>query len=142
MSKLEVFDCKQTSWEGLWWHPEYSSFSSAAINLSQLKKYKGSVRLYVRKNKFYKGGENGRPNYHFCFKDSKAAFAKEIEIEEIQRAESDGSLDMEVLTIDSAVDVAIRLLHDLEYGYSMDDLVVEADRFMTDEAISIRDLIN
>ena len=54
---LDTFDRKQTKWEGLWWHPEYGGFSSASINLSKLKQFKGNVRLYVRKNKFFNGGE-------------------------------------------------------------------------------------
>lgn len=81
VSKLEVFDGKQTSWEGLWYHPETAGFSSASINLSALKKFKGAVRLYVRKNKFYNKGENGRPNYVFCLRDSRSPMF-EIGIEE------------------------------------------------------------
>lgn len=82
MTKLEPFDNKQTNWEGLWWHSEYNGFSSAAINLSALRKFKGTVRLYVRKNKYYNNGENGRPNYHFCLKDAQADMFRTIEIEE------------------------------------------------------------
>ena len=81
MGKLEVFDGKQTTWEGLWWHPEYQGFSSAAIDLSQLRKFKGKVRLYVRRNKFFEKGTN-RPNYCFCLKDSKSPTFTEIEIED------------------------------------------------------------
>lgn len=79
--KLETFDGKQTSWGGLWWHPEYNGFSSESINLSQLKKFKGTVRLYVRKNKFFNNGENGRPNYCFCFKDSNSEVFKNFDVE-------------------------------------------------------------
>lgn len=81
MGKLEVFDGKQTNWEGLWWHPEYAGFSSATINLSELKKYKGNVRLYVRKNQFYEKGTN-RPNYRFCLKDSESPTFTAIGIED------------------------------------------------------------
>ena len=66
MTKLETFDNKQTKWEGLWWHGEYNGFSSATIDLSALKQFKGKVRLYVRKNKFYENGKNRRPNYFFA----------------------------------------------------------------------------
>lgn len=69
---MKTFDCKQTSWEGLWYHPETLGYTSAAINLSKLKQFKGAVRIYVRKNKYYNGGENGRPNYVFCIKDAKS----------------------------------------------------------------------
>lgn len=89
MAKLETFDNRQTSWQGLWWHPEYNSFSSAAIDLSQIRKFKGTVRLYVKKNKFYNGGENGRPNYHFCMKDAKSDNPKMVEVESQPIAQSE-----------------------------------------------------
>ena len=82
MSKLQVIDGKQTNWEGLWWHPEYNGFSSATISLSELRKFKGNVRLYVRKNMFFNKGENGRPNYRFCLKDSDSPTFRTLEIED------------------------------------------------------------
>lgn len=69
MGRLEPIDGKCSTWEGLWWHPETNSFTSASLSLSDLRKYKGAVRLIVRKNKYYNGGENGRPNYKFCLRD-------------------------------------------------------------------------
>lgn len=82
MSKLQVFDGKTTNWEGLWWHPEYCGFSSATISLAELRKFKGNVRLYVRKNKYFNGGENGRPNYNFCLKDADAQVFHTLEVED------------------------------------------------------------
>lgn len=78
--KLESIEKKQTNWLGLWWHPEYNGFSSEAIDLAQLRKFKGKVRLYVRKNKFYNNGENGRPNYNFCLKDADAEVFQLFEV--------------------------------------------------------------
>ena len=77
---MKTFDCKQTKWEGLWWHPEYAGFSSSSINLAKLKEFKGNVRLLVRKNKYYNNGENSRPNYLFCIKDSKSDIFRNIEV--------------------------------------------------------------
>lgn len=77
---LQSFDGRQTNWEGLWWHPEYCGYSSKAFNLSELKKFKGTVRIYARKNKFYNNGENGRPNMSFCLKDSKSDAFTELSI--------------------------------------------------------------
>lgn len=82
MGQLETFESKQTSWSGLWWHKEYNGFSSAAFNLSVLKKFKGTVRLYVRKNKYYNGGENGRPNYVFCLKDANSNTLTQFDVED------------------------------------------------------------
>lgn len=69
--KLKSFERQQTTWEGLWYHPEQLGFSSAVINLSKLKAFKGTVVLYVRKNKYYKEGSN-RPNYVFSIRDAKS----------------------------------------------------------------------
>jgi len=77
---MKTFDAKQTSWEGLWFHPETNGYISATFNLSKLKQFKGTVRMYVRKNKFYNSGENGRPNYVFCIKDSDSETFSEVEV--------------------------------------------------------------
>lgn len=69
--KLKSFERQQTTWEGLWYQPEWLGFSSATINLSKLKAFKGTVILYVRKNKYYKEGSN-RPNYVFSIRDAKS----------------------------------------------------------------------
>jgi len=82
MAKLETFDNKQTNWEGLWWHAECNGFSSKAIDLSALRQFKGKVRLYIRKNKSYEGGKNGRPNYQFCIKDARSEAFSSIEVVE------------------------------------------------------------
>lgn len=82
MAKLEPIDKKQTNWVGLWYHPEYGGYSSAVISLAELRKFKGMVRVYVRKNKFYKGGTNGRPNYNFCIKDANSKTFVELEVED------------------------------------------------------------
>ena len=85
MANLEVFDQKRTKWEGLWYHNDTHYYSSAAINLSQLKKFKGTVRIFARKNRWYNDGENGRPNMVFTICDSDAENPREIEVEGISR---------------------------------------------------------
>lgn len=82
MGRLEPMNGKQTKWDGLWWHPEYNGFSSGVISLADIRKFKGNVRLYVRKNKFYNNGENGRPNYCFCLKDANSEIFHLMEVEE------------------------------------------------------------
>ena len=81
---MNTFDKKQTNWEGLWYQKNGQYFQSAVIDLSKLKDFKGTVRLFVRKNKFYNNGENSRPNYVFCIRDAKSDYAEEIEIEDIE----------------------------------------------------------
>lgn len=87
MSKLDLFEGLQTKWCGLWYHPHNGGFSSTAFNLSELKKFKGTVKIYVKKNKFYKKDTN-RPNYVFCIKDSNSPTFIELEIEEDEDAKS------------------------------------------------------
>ena len=66
MSKLEVFDGKQTNWGGLWWQPQSLYFTSQTISLAQLRKFKGDVRLVVKKNKYFDNGKNGRYGGNRC----------------------------------------------------------------------------
>lgn len=123
MGKLEVFDKKQTKWEGLWWHPEYAGFSSATLNLSKLKQFKGSVRLYVRKNKFFNNGENGRPNYCFCIKDSDSEIFKTIEVEKERYCYYDSETECyyneegnRLYTEDDCRTIINGTVRDVEYG--------------------------
>lgn len=85
---MEVIDGKQTNWEGLWWHPESNVFSSSALSLAQLRKFKGAVRLYVKKNVFFNHGQNGRPNYVFIMRDAKSDKFFEISVEDIDDEEN------------------------------------------------------
>lgn len=87
MGKLEPFDAKMTKWLGLWWHPEINAFTSGVLNLADLRKFKGTVRLQVRKNKFFNNGENGRPNYCFSIRDSESDVFTNVEIEDDEQEE-------------------------------------------------------
>lgn len=89
MSKMQTFDKKQTDWQGLWWHPEYANFSSAALSFAQLRKFKGRVRMIVRKNKFYNSGQNNRPNYLFCLADSAAEDGVDLKVVDMPGASAD-----------------------------------------------------
>lgn len=118
MGKLEPFDKKQTNWEGLWYHPEYGGFSSACINLADLRKFKGNVRLYIRKNKYFNKGENGRPNYHFCLKDADADVFHTLEIED---EEDQGYTDREgnrLFTREEVRRIINGTFDDVKYGIS------------------------
>jgi hypothetical protein len=121
---METFEKKQTKWEGLWWHPEYNGFSSAVINLAKLKAFKGNVRMYVRKNKYFNGGENDRPNYLFCIKDANSDIFKEVDIEEEPKkcrydSEQECYLDEEdnrLYTRDEVRTIINGTVSDVEYG--------------------------
>lgn len=85
-SKLKAFDRKQTNWQGLWYHDEYHGFSSAALSLAELRKFKGKVRLFVYKNKFYEKDSN-RPNYVFRIMDADAEVFNTVEVEDMEEEE-------------------------------------------------------
>ena len=44
---------------------------------------------------------------------------------------------IQVIKLEDATEIAINLLRDHEYGYSIDDLVVEAGRFMESRSFEI-----
>ena len=113
---METFENKQTNWEGLWWHSEYNGFSSAVIDLSILKKFKGKVRLYVRKNKFYNNGENARPNYCFCLKDAQADVFHTLEV--IEDDEDDYPKDKDGNRLFTEEEVW-RVIHGMEIEYGL-----------------------
>ncbi len=115
MGRLEPIDGKQTKWDGLWWHPEYNGFSSGVISLADIRKFKGNVRLYVRKNKFYNKGENNRPNYMFCLKASDSAVYHLMEVEDEEDEEAGVAFTYDELQ-DIINRVACYVGGDREYG--------------------------
>ena len=77
---LQTFDKKTTGWCGLWYHEETRAYSSARMNLSVLKSFKGNVQIYMKKNKFYQKNTN-RPNFVFTICDSNSPrFAQDVEV--------------------------------------------------------------
>lgn len=127
---MDIFDKKQTDWAGLWYHPENGGFSSETISLAKLKKFKGAVRLYVRKNKFYEKGSN-RPNYTFCLKDADSETFKLLDVIEEKRTAKENengdwwTSDGERLYTKSEVQYAIdQAVEDGVRGYRAGDCMV------------------
>ena len=82
-AKLEEYDGKRTKYEGLWYQPEWRTFTSKTFSLASLRIFKGPVKLKVVKNKYYNGGENERPNYLFTIMDAKSETILELDIEDV-----------------------------------------------------------
>lgn len=122
MGKLEPIERHSTNWEGLWYHREINAFTSAVIDLADLRKFKGKVRLYVRKNRFYNGGENGRPNYHFCLKDASSDIFRMLTVEEDEEDEEDEDGET-VYTRDEVLRIIHGVVRDVQSGYT--DLLPE-----------------
>lgn len=130
-TKLEAFEAMQTNWCGLWYHPENASYWSSALNLAQLRKFSGNVRIYMKKNKFYEKDGN-RPNYCFCIKscDSPTFQTVEIEPDESQYAYYDRECDLyrrengdRLYTRDDVRRVISGAVRDAQSGYT--DLLPE-----------------
>ena len=122
MGKLLPIEGKQTTWHGLWWHPEYNGFSSTVLSLADIRKFKGNVRLYVRKNKFFDGGKNGRPNYNFCFKDANADVFQEWEVVEDEDISQDES-EERLYTEDEVKHIINCAYIDFQRGFDSYDLL-------------------
>ena len=96
-AKKESFNKYATDWLGLWWHPEYQSFSSACVNVSSLNDFKGKFRVIAKKNPFYNGGQNSRPNYLFKLVGSQVDPSVDLNI---YHSEYDGDDEGSSITCD------------------------------------------
>lgn len=125
MGKLESFAGMCTNTVGLWWHPETCCFSSETINLADLRKFKGVVRFYVRKNKFFNKGENNRPNYVLWMRDAngeKAAMMEAVIEDEAVYRTKDGE---RLYTREEVNRVKVGACEDGQDGYCPGDLLIE-----------------
>ena len=133
MARLQSSTDKRTNWAGLWYNPASHQYISQTTSLAQIRQFKGNVRLIVRKNKFHKPCNN-TPQYQICICDSHSPEARNtLEMQDIAEYE-----DREMIDVDTAIDIARSLLSDLESGYSMDDLTVEAASFMWRASESVK----
>lgn len=89
MPKLESFNGKMmTKWEGLWKQEDGKYYSSATINLSTLKNFKGVCRMYLIKNKYYKKG-GSMPYYLFRICDASGVNVRDITISDMLSEQGD-----------------------------------------------------
>ncbi len=115
---METFTQKRTKWEGLWWNNTSNSFVSGAFNMKALKDFKGSVRIVAKKNKFYEGGKNGRPNYVFSIYDAETAEERYLEVED--------ATPERLYTAEEVRRVISGVVADVKYGFTAPgDLLIE-----------------
>ena len=88
--KLETFNNKQqTSLEGLWDHK--TVYTSTAISLAPMKKFKGYCRIMMKRNRKHKKGDN-KPAFLFWIVSADyAEKASQLEFEDIVEDEQTGS---------------------------------------------------
>lgn len=128
----------RTEWQGLWYQNEgsnlYKSVTFTKKHLEEiLKETKGNkVRFLLKHNKYYNELKN-RPRYHFCLADS-IGYQNILEIKESE------VVKRTVIDTNEAIEVARNLLHDYENGYSIDDLVVEAESFIKQKSETLNTL--
>lgn len=118
---MKPFTGNKTPWEGLWESPtSETTFISRAISLKSLRDFKGYFRFVVRENPTYKPGTR-RPVFQLTIVDAREAHGVDLEPEDMYEF-----FDTEkAVRLETASAVLINALHDFEYGYSIDDLVVE-----------------
>ena len=142
MAKLETFDKKTSAWQGMWKNGK-GYYASARLNLSDLRKYNGAIRIQMFNNKYYVPKGN-KPKFCFRIIDADTVDAKTLEIEEYREAMSAKYAGLKgaepMVPLQKAIDIARGLIHDHEYGYSVDDLVVEAESFMNQASVRAIDI--
>lgn len=77
MDVFEKIDGMESNYEGLLYHKDSHIYTSAIIDLEQLKKLKGKVQIVMFKNRFHTK-ENGKPNYIFKIVDKKLEAKREL----------------------------------------------------------------
>lgn len=132
----------KTEWLGLWGNYYKNGFVSQALTQKQIKALPKKCKIYVNENQFYEEGGN-KPKFVFCFSDAKDAdeihfSTEETTNERVERLENviNETVEQGLVPLENAIEVAIRLLRDMEYGYSIDDLQVEARGFMKEHCVS------
>lgn len=116
---METFEQKRTNWMGLWYDEKTRNYKSQAIKLSDLREFKGNVRIIAMKNRYFEKDSN-KPNMVFMIADSNAT-APDIHVEDILKG---------YIKTETAIEIALQGIRDSIYGFSYDDLSVEIPRFM------------
>jgi len=121
---------KHTKLIGLWCVGDTQYFRTPAINISELKKYKGTIRIVFTQNKYYAGGKNQRPKYLCSIVESTATETEE-DIEDLFSPYKDGERyyteDGERLyTRDEVRRVISGTVDDVHYGFhDPGDILIE-----------------
>lgn len=142
MTKKIDYTGKRTEWLGLWYNHSSYSYISQAISLAQLRDYKGTVRLVMRKNRYYESGTN-RPNFQIMLCSSKSLDeAHEVTVEEMPKT-NDGYDDGELyVPIEDAMRIARVACDRIVYGESVDDVVgCDIPYYMEEYAMTLTDII-
>lgn len=71
------FDGRQTDSMGMWWNEDWHAWQTSAFRISDRQGFKGSVRILVRRNRFYKKDTN-RPYFTVQIVSSRCESDKDL----------------------------------------------------------------
>ena len=140
------FEMFRSKWIGLWKNNSSEYAHSSIIDKSVFDVVPEKFRIVLKRNKQHAKGDN-RPNFVFSFADTdNISFSNEYTSFDITHASIEDiacNLSQEgLIKVEDAVEVAKSLLRNFEYGYSIEDLVVEVDEFMRSKQLNEDDLLN
>ena len=122
MGKFEPIEKKTTPWIGLWWDARKTTMSSPVLNLADLRKFKGTVRIWIMKNRFKTKDTANRPDYVFRITDAKSDNPYDVEVKDLEEHEE---YEEERLYTESEVrSVIAGVVRDAQSGYSAGDLLI------------------
>jgi len=127
MGKLEPFDHLRTKWQGLWYNPRNYTYTSTVLSLADLRKFKGNVRIIVRKNKFFEK-DTKRPNMIFMLVDAACEKYNPFEIQKVPNGQSEEYRTIEgerLYTEEEVREVMHGACRDGRNGYNEYDLLIE-----------------
>lgn len=135
----------RSKWIGMWKNNNSEYAHSSIVDKSVFDVIPEKFRIVLKRNKQHAKSDN-RPNFVFAFADTdNISFSNEYTSSDITHAGIEDiayNLSQEgLIKVEDAVEVARSLLRDFEYGYSIDDLMVEADGFMREKQLDEDDLL-
>ena len=126
---------KETEYIGLWQNSN-NCYSSGYIRKKVFDEIGGMAMIKLFKNKFKEKGDN-KP-YFILKLLNREAVRKNNKAIALDIALKEHEIDLidteKVISLSDAISVARNLLYDMQYGYSIDDLIVEVERFMNDKS--------
>ena len=138
----------RSKWLPAWKNSDSRYAASNALNVSVITDLGKPFRLVFKRNNRKRTNDN-KPSYLFAFADVMASTSNLITSKDLQYESSYSELqdlknkieelDDNYISVSNAIEVALRLLRDFEYGYSYDDLSVEVNGFMEEESFNLKD---
>lgn len=138
----------RSKWLPAWKNCDSKYAASNVLDPSVITDLSKPFRLVFKRNDRKRKGDKC-PSYFFAFADVIGSMSNLTTSKDLQYDEAFEELetlinkikkvDGSFIAVSDAVEVALRLLRDFEAGYSYDDLCVEVNSFMEEDAFSLKD---